>query len=425
MQTSPSFPRLPPAFEGELSEAVRRVLTNVASLGSVLPSCKKPHTNLLDIYCRGLSVAQTAKAINHHVQRTLAAELWHYNARVLSGRLPVDVLHAVSALLPMTDRLAVPQVCHHWRDAMLESPSQWASLDYEMTLKLGVTADDERCVHYLPIEYSNLRLVEELLPRSYSLPLTVHVEVQENGTEYGIYELARLLRTQANRLEKLVCKWGGWDRIPMFFERLCELPALIHLEFMTQGWSNYETPTVHLPSLPNLRTLEVCSAFDLPPWGTVTYQRLERLRYRFDTLDDLAAALLACPNLTSINADVGRSALTASLEDVTAGAARLTQVSVEGVSEDNVDNIMAMLYHPQCSHFELTSCYSNRAYPGPYVIFGSILDDAHVKINSSGVSTISGGYTRSASGKVGSVSRGLWSLQRRRSPRHTPPSLIG
>ena len=203
------------------------------------------------------------------------------NSLHVTTRVPLEIFSMIcSNLIAEEDIFSASQVCHHWRGALIASPSLWTHLPCRDVTRTILSL--ERC-KYLPVRLGFYRqsldvaLEEVLLHGNKITTLTIHQPLDR------IPSLHRLLMFSRPFVERLHIRcekktgWGPNDQNP--HEIWQDLPSLREL-FVCQ----YTIPVAQL-SAPNLAHL----ALQEPAHGRVRV-----------TIESILGMLRGCPLLETL-----------------------------------------------------------------------------------------------------------------------------
>lgn len=126
-----------------------------------------------------------------------------HNARQPIARLPVEVLCAIFARLPVSGRIRTAMACRTWRNISLSSPSQvWSSLKLPSTRPEGISGLLARSGS-VPVQLLQVDISEDNVPRIADCIKAHmhHLQVLHINVEWkDDYDFARSLRTLMSAL---------------------------------------------------------------------------------------------------------------------------------------------------------------------------------------------------------------------------------
>ena len=287
--------------------------------------------------------------------------------------------------LPFEDRIRVTHVCHDWRALALAASSFWQSIavGYHCELKPASKRDDDGCSSKRRGLWDRDPL-DALLKRSGSPPLSVtftltgcHVactvctrKMVASRVAKDISRLAKLVFMMDNKwhVARLIVALGG------SFPALRELKVNSlygvqdrrredQIDFNARGGSpSNTTKSFHAPELCALSMSANIGWF--PTDITVSSMlHITRLKLRPTTNDDIARALLACPNIVHLDLDLRYYAVTrppsvdlAPLTDGINGTLKNVEVwelKAAEIGEPGFVPLWSFITHPSRKHFHV------------------------------------------------------------------------
>ncbi|KZV81826.1 hypothetical protein EXIGLDRAFT_755337 [Exidia glandulosa HHB12029] len=350
----PPQPTISPDLERELSSVVLSVFQKTLALAG-------PTT--VDI------ITQTVASVQRCVTTALAPELRTCNGRLAStANLPNEVLCMIWQLLCVEDRVKVSHVCSSWRSLAIDTPRLWAELDF------CCVEHDDLCLCSFCRPHSsivvprptNLGICSKVLPRSRSVPLSVHVEFARDDTPFDdIVDIAESLEPHCQRLEGLFFVTQKSNDVADFLNNLSgPFPTLRTLHCTT---SLKEWHRIILPPLPNAETI-LMRSFALE--GTALHlPSLRSLHCAVHDENDVLGILDGCPKLETLALETQTFKLVVShapLESFPSRASRLRELVLRDVDHEQQRNLLVM-FHP--ATLRSIRIHYNGTPPGDFMIF--------------------------------------------------------
>ncbi|KZV87431.1 hypothetical protein EXIGLDRAFT_723707 [Exidia glandulosa HHB12029] len=325
-------------------------------------------------------VAQSVAAVQRCVTAALAPELRIGNARLAATRrLPEEVLCMIWRLLCVEDRVKVSHVCSSWRSLALNTHRLWVELDFHSAVHDSDCCcslcehfkDDDGIRTWTPPSVTNLGICCNVLARSESLPLVVHMEFPLDRTPIKeLLNIVSSLRPHCHRVEGIFFGVPRAKDLTDFFSIMSSpLPNLRTLHCMaTESWLQHSRPII-LPALPSAETVLIgTAALD---YTSLQLPSLRRLHCRVDDEHHILRILNGCPYLEILSLEVETFKLAASqalFASIRSRTSRLRQVVLLGVKAAIEHSLLAMFHHATLQSLAIHYCDFDHP-PADFMIF--------------------------------------------------------